>query len=204
MESNACSGHYRRDLLKFGASEENKVVVKDLTGSDTLQLLVWVIRNFTALINDDPPSFWESMLSRRPMAEYMTASDLAFSVLILEHHMVHWRQLLHFRRETGKSPTKEQFLHSEGLLHWGGIAGELAKKRYDDLCLYFFTNFRSDRSLQGKNNVKKLQAKLDEAATNQSSSLKERIRAYSCENIKPPLVDVENEILHRVFYYSTS
>ena len=104
LESTAPSGYYRRHLLRFGST---RIAVDLSQEEETMKALAWVVRHFVPMIAERPKHFWESLLSGKPLSQYMTTSDLAFAVLVLEHHMMQWRHLIQFQLETGEPPSDE-------------------------------------------------------------------------------------------------
>ena len=109
----------------------------DLSKTGVIGVLAWIIRHFVPLVADDPKLFWGSMLARMPLKKYLSMTDLVFAILVLEHHMMKWRHLIHFQLETGRSPSEDFTQQSGGLLYRDGIAGEAAKQRFEDLYVYF-------------------------------------------------------------------
>ena len=163
--------------------------------------LAWIIRHFVPLVVDDPKTFWGSMLACMPLAKYMSVTDLAFAVLILEHNMMKWRSLLQFELETGRHPTSKYCSQqSIGLLYTGGISGKEGKRRFRDLCSYFFYNFYADKCPQKERNAKKLQTALNSLARRENDAIKSGIRAFGA-SAAAPVMEVQDDILHRVFYY---
>lgn len=159
--------------------------------------LAWVIRHFVPLVVDDPPKFWGSMLAGMPLFNYMTVADIAFAFLILEQYMMKWRALIHFELETGRPSTDSSIQQTPGLLYNGGISGQAAKGRYQNLCSYFFANLASP---QKDRNLKKLQAVVNNLARKDSESIKTRIRTFSGTALSTPVLEqIQEDILHRVF-----
>lgn len=138
--------YYRRHLLQFDTNPSCGVVAANLSQDKNFDALAWVIRHFVPLIVDDPQTFRRSMLQKMPINTYMTFSDLAFAVLVLEHHILKWRNLVQFKLETGRAPPEEYVRQqSGGLLYKNGISGEEAKRRFNALCHYFFSNFQPSK-----------------------------------------------------------
>ena len=71
---------------------------------------------------------WQSMLANKPIEQYMTNSDLAFTIIIVEHYMMNWRRLIHYKWETGHLPPSAYCKQACGFLYKHGIDGEVAKK----------------------------------------------------------------------------
>lgn len=152
------------------------------------------------LVADDPKLFWGSMLARMPLKKYLSMTDLVFAILVLEHHMMKWRHLIHFQLETGRSPSEDFTQQSGGLLYRDGIAGEAAKQRFEDLYVYFFSNFCAAKH---PDNVRRLQAALDDMARNGSVSLKADIKNCGAGGaaVGPQSQQIQDDVLHRVFNY---
>lgn len=189
-------------MLQFGLSVHKASCDRaDLSKDGPIGTLAWIIRHFVPLVVDDPKKFWGSMLASMPLAKYMTITDLAFAVLVLEHNMMKWRSLLQYELETGQQPTREYCSQqSVGLLYSGGISGEDGKRRFRNLCTYFFYNFCADKCPQKDRNAKKLQATLNNLARKDSDSIKSSIRTFG-SYATTPVVEVQEDVLHRVFYY---
>lgn len=145
------------------------------------------------------------MLAGIPIVKYMSISDIALAFLVLEHHMMKWRSLLQFELETGCPPSQE-FCRQQsftGLLYQNGISGEDAKKRFENLCRCFFTNFYTDKCPKRGRNVRKLQALLNEQARNDCNLIKAKINSLGGASTSPSPLQVQEDIIHRVFYYIT-
>lgn len=166
-------------------------------------ILAWVVRYFVPLVVDDPKLFWGSMLARMPLVQYMSTSDLAFAMVVLEHNMMKWRRLIHYQLETGRLPCNDYCKQADGLMYKNGIAGEECKRRFDNLCLYFFSNFCTDKCSDKDRNVRKLQAALDDMAKAGSDSIKSDIQRCTSRAVcGPQAQQIQDDIIHRVFYYS--
>ena len=139
------------------------------------------------------------MLNGLPIVSYMTSSDLAFVVLVLEHHIMKWRHLRQVELETGKPVPDEYSREARGLLYDGGIAGQKAKPRFDDLNLYFFTNFYSRACPQREKNVMVLQKLVDGLAKGDSMDIESQLSDEKLGGVS--MEKIQDDILHRVFYY---
>lgn len=200
-ENDASPGkpYYRRHLLQFGGVNLS-VAAADLTKEDTMQVLAWVIRYFVAHVAEDSKRFWTSMVNGVPVVTYMTPSDLSFALLVLEHHIMKWRHLIQVRLETGEPVSPEYCRGARGLLYDGGIAGEEAKRRFDDLHVYFYSNFYSRANPHRERNVILLQKLVDTMAKRDSETIKFVELAPDCRET-PTMEEISEDILHRVFYY---
>jgi hypothetical protein len=163
--------------------------------------LSWVICHFVALVVDEPKVFWQSMLAQKPLGDYMTNSDLAFAFVVLEHYMMNWRRVILFQLETGQLPSATYCKQSCGFLYKHGIAGEAAKKRFEDLCLYFFSNFSTDASSPKRQNTVSLQASVNQTAKMEFSWIKSAINSSPSLVSTPQVKQLQDDVAHRVFYY---
>jgi hypothetical protein len=214
--SGATTCYYRRHFLKFDTNPSGGVVVANLSQDKTFDALAWVIRHFVPLIVDDPQTLRRSMLQKMAINTYMTFSNLAFAVLVLEHHILKWRNLVHFEFKTGCAPPKEYARQqSGGLLYKNGISGEEAKMRFNALCHYFFTNFQPSKHpfssmplpsfdakgphFQGGRNQAKLQTRRDELI--KMDAIRNKAEIKNCpSNIFTPSYKIEDNVIHRVVY----
>jgi len=209
------SGYYRRHLLQFGkppslpsSSSSSAGDTANLSNDGAIGALAWVVCNFVAYVVEDPKLFWEATLDESSqLAKCMRPSDVAFAVLVLEHHMIKWRHLIRYGLETGQLPSKEYTKEAPGLLYDQGIAGPVAKKRFDGLVLYFVSNFFARSSTDTAGNMRRLGDMVRGIAKPRSAWIKQKIRRCSADNKAVPVYsndligDVEDDVLHRVFYY---
>ena len=197
LESKACSGYYRRHLLQFGAATSvGPIKPADLNRDATIAALAWVVRHFVPMVVGDRKKFCESMLANTPLVQCMSTGDLAFAILVLEHHMMKWRRLIHFRLETGESPSEEARRQTGGLLHSGGIDGKDAKSRFGSLCVYFNAHFRD-----GERTVTRLQTAVNALVRKEANHI--RIDIRNCGTVVDrTIMEIQNDILHRVFCYT--
>jgi hypothetical protein len=146
--SGATSCFYRHHFLQFDTNPSGGVVAANLSQDKTFDALAWVIRHFVPLIVDDPQTFDRSMLQKMPINTYMTFNDLASAVLVLEHHILKWRNLVQFKLEIGWAPPEEYTRQkSGGWLYKNRISGEDVIWRFNALlCHYFFSNFQPSKS----------------------------------------------------------
>lgn len=195
LEGKKFSGFYRRHLLQFGSDHA------DLSKDATMATLSWVICHFVPLVVDDPRTFWQSMLAQKPLEEYMTNSDLAFAFVVLEHYMMNWRRLILFQWETGQFPSAIYSKQSSGFLYKHGIAGEAAKKRFGDLCLYFFSSFSTTACPTKKQNTVRLQNSLNRATKMEFAWIKSAMDCFPSLESSDKVNQLQDDIAHRVFYY---
>ena len=189
----------RRHLLQFANNEEPA----DLSKSTSMTLLSWMIRFFVPLVSEDPRASWTSMVDGVGLDQYITPSDLAFTLLILEHHIMKWRYLVQVERETGSPPTDVYCNKAtQGLLYEDGIAGETAKRRFDELHVYFYDSFYCSTNQKKVVQLAKLQTMVNKAAKHDSAAIKSTIAKHD-DGGQSLLEDEETkeDILHRVFYY---
>lgn len=173
-----------------------------LGNEKTMRILASIIRYFVPFVAENNNKFWRSMLNCFPLDTYMTPSDLAFAVLVLEHHIMKWRHLLHYKLETGRTPSEEYSSRSLGLLYSGGIAGEEAKRRYNALSVFFFNNFYSPARPGSTQNMSRLQSMVDHAAKIEVASIEKQITQTAADvELANSVGRIQNDILHRVFYY---
>lgn len=167
--------------------------------------LAWVIRHFVGVVVERPKTFWHSMHLNRGIEDYITTSDLAFTVLLLEHHMMEWRSQIQHTRETGKEAT---FLEKgQHLLYKDGIAGEEAKARFQQLTMHFQVNFYNRSSCRQREVSKKmtcLHGHLKQLVAADSERVTTNIDNHGQFVGKAPMKDLQDDILHRVFYYMNS
>ena len=192
--------YYRRHLLQFGGVNLSVEEAADLRVIGPIRVLAWVVRYFVAHVSQRPKSFWESMLADRPLPEYMTHSDLALAVLVLEHSLMKWRHLIQVEQETGKQPSDEYCKNARGLLYDDGIAGEEAKRRFDALSIYFYLNFYAD-SAEATRSMSSLQNILGIAVRKDEALIQSNIDSSDDGIPESVLREVKDDILHRVFYY---
>jgi len=197
------SGHFNAHLLQLGS---NNAEVADLSKEDkTIDALAWVIRHFVPLVAEHPTIFWQSLLLERPLTQHMTTSDLAFAVLVLEHHVPQWQYVLHVERETGRPPTTAELAYANklgfgvGLLYEGGIAGEAAKRRFGDLNMHFFRHFYNRHCPHSAANINQLQKAVKSKVRADYEIVNEHIRKWETTSTDMHKKQVHDDILHKVF-----
>jgi hypothetical protein len=213
--------YYRKNFLQFDASTASNAGRADLTKDRAYDSLAWVICHFVPLVCDNPKTFRKFMAEKQPLAFYMSYSDLAFAIVVLEHHMLKWRSLVGFQLETGQRPS-EEFCRQQsgGLLYKGGISGEQAKRRFNGLCHYLFSNFcpsnnhnvcqpekycgraptnYPDSRVLRTQQQERLQTRLNELVKVESSRIKADIKNCPA-NVFPPMEEVQEDVLHRVYH----
>ncbi len=185
--------HYRRHLLQIGRDD------RDVSDEANIAVLAWVVRYFVPYIAEDTPKFCRCMTEGTPFANYVTPSDIAFAVLTLEHHMMKWRHPMQVELETGKTVPPDYSKEANGLLYSNGILGQEAKQRFQDLNVHFFTHFykRDTHCLQ--HNVNTLQRFLDALSEGETMDVELQISEEKLGGI--PMERIQDDILHRVFYY---
>ena len=144
-------------------------------------------------------------MKKTPLKDYVTVSDLAFAVLVLEHHMCCWRDATRSRLKSSGMVNPEEISmgsFAAGLLYEGGIAGRDAKRRHDALCVYFFLNFYSDVKPEAEGNMRNLQTIVDLGVDFDSEMIKSSLRTWNTDVLKLPNKDqIARDIMHRIFYY---
>lgn len=171
----------------------------DLTKEATVDVLAWVVRHFVPFLSSNTCAFFESMVNGVPLPHYICHSDLAFAVLVLEHHIMKWRHLIQFELETGRPVPLEYSRQAKGLLYKDGIAGEEGKRRFDDLNVYFFNRFYSPACPERLKNVTLLQGLVDRRAKADIQEINATWQRSSGWD-DAVVQELQNDILHRVFY----
>ena len=143
---------YHHWLCQFSANTSPLEVEKaDLANPATTAIVAWVVHHFAPIVSENPKEAWTKMMQKVPLKLYMTTSDLAFAMLVLEHHLIWWRKLIQFKLESGRRSMCEDLARTiGGLLYHEGIAGEEAKRRFDSLNVYFFLKFYNRRGEQAQ------------------------------------------------------
>lgn len=183
---------YRHTLLSLGNGA-------NLSDPTILSVLANVVRHFVPMVTDDGKSFLSSMLQCSPLETYMTASDLAFAILILEHHLMSWRLAFQRKLEDGLEPKEHARKESMGLVYQGGIAGRQAKERFNALQLYVCENFYSKNSPDTMN---RLQVLLNRAAREDPEAIRQDVEKFNKHaQLFGNILTIGNDVLHRIFYY---
>lgn len=190
----------RHHLLQFGNGNA------DLEDMETINILAWVVRHFVGLVVERPRTFWHSMHVNRSIDDYITASDMAFALLLLEHHMMEWRSQIQWTLETGKDGS---LISRRGrgchLLYKGGVAGEEAKNRFHQLNAYFHASFYDRTCPKKQQNLSRLRDCLKQMVEADRERVESNIENHDrLLPKKTPMKDLQDDILHRVFYYMNS
>ena len=111
----------------------------------TIRLLAWLVFNFVHLVADSTHDSWFAILAEKPLSSWMTASDMAFTFMLLENGVNNWKRIAReqlagdqFKNDGRPSPTSNK---GKGLKHQGGSSGKDAKYRYNGLLRYFYKHF---------------------------------------------------------------
>ena len=140
------------------------------------------------------------MMVCSPLQEYMTPSDLAFAIVVIEHYIIRW-QLIYQTKVRGEKATTP-LNTSAGLLYDGGIAGREAKKRFDSLLVYVYENFYNTANQQSVLNMTRLQVLLDAAKNEDPAALERDLgKVDTNAHLTDALQKIQNDVVHRVFYY---
>jgi hypothetical protein len=196
----------RKDLLDLGRT--------DLTATNKINALASITRYFVPLLSNNPKKVQESMMAGASFDKWMTASDLALAILILEHHMLNWRTCILCQQEA-RSPASSSCLaaaspsavgapcqcteadHDQGHYYKDGISGEQAKIRFESMSVNFYRHLTSSR---------------DSTAARLHGTIRDMVKAdpptftmqASLEQTKPPVREAQDCVLHRVFFYMHS
>lgn len=168
-----------------------------------LSTLAWIIRHFVGLVVERPMTFWHSMHVGRRLEDYVTPSDLAFAVLLVEHHIMEWRTENMCLRETGMGQL-DVVLKGRGLLYKDGVAGKEAKDRFRKLVLCFHANYYNRQQGQRNSNMTSLHECVQQLATADSSVIEALVDNHEPFIGGTQMKDIQEDILHRVFYYMHS
>ena len=193
----------KRHLLQFSSNTSPVHICEaDLSNTNTINILAWVVSKFVPLLTNDPKGAFAKVRNKESIADYVTPGDIAFAVLVLEHHMTKWNKVVDFLLETGRKNMSVEFVRTlDGLLYKDGIAGEEAKRRFQGLRVYFFLNFYSGIN-DSNQRMNSLQSMVDIGADFESKELGEMISQYDKRAKKfPALATVQSDIAHRIFYY---
>lgn len=193
---------FPRHFQQFAAEEASGVAPADLSDKKTSTVLAWLIRHYLPFLKDKPSQAWNSMLANASVIDYVTPSDLAFLALVLEQHIMQWRELVLFELNTGKKAPKERLASPDGLVYKQGLASKPAKKRFNTLSAYFYTNFYRPSCAHQKQNLEALQGILDMIVSYDFHHIKKNIGDSSVggTELPHPISQVQNDILHRVFF----
>lgn len=204
-KSNGEKIHHRKELLKFGNTSSSDSADKENVQfcDDTLSTLAWVICHFVGLVVERPRTFWHSMHVGRKLEDYVTASDLAFAVLLLEQHMLEWRNHILYQQETGRREPDKSLMGC-GLLYKGGVAGKEAKARFQKLNLCFHANFYSRSCPHRLQNMAGLNDRVKHMVAADSKRVELLIDNHEPFIGKNLMKEIQDDILHRVFYYMNS
>jgi hypothetical protein len=176
----------------------------NLNDPSVMTLLAWIVYYFIPNVAETIECPSTALFTHAPVKEWMTASDLAFVVFILEHHVTKWRRLAAYRVQTRAFMSDEQSRSVKGLKYTGGIAGEDGKRRFDNLLVYFFTHFYGCGGEQATTNMEVLQETVNHLVETKKMESQMVVRSLSKENVqsKEEVVnEVDNDVMHRVFYY---
>lgn len=172
------------------------------TLEDPMITLAWVILWFVPFVIGDKENFWGCLLANVPIERYISPSDVAFAVLVLEVHLMEWRYVVNYRLDTREDdPCYNDSKKGPGLLYEHGIAGRDAKQRFECLTTYFFRNFFNPSLPEAELNLKTLNQLI--AHLFMGDAMQRYIDGQrEMGNVSPfNTEELSDEILHRVFYY---
>jgi len=156
---------------------------------EKMRMVAHIIKNFVPDVMDNSEKARKMLEENVLFSKWMSPSDLALAVLVLEQHILQWRECMLHELETGATkPTANE----TSLTHEGGLAGEAAKLRFEALSVCFYRTF---------NGNKPIMAQLHAAIT---ASVKEGtpIPSDKCSN-KLNMREMQELVVHRVFAYYT-
>lgn len=190
---------YRHQLLDIGTDS------CDLGAKGkSLQILAIMIRFYVPYLSCNTKKAAEMLLKCSPIDSFVTSSDLAFAVLVMEHYIMNWRHQMHYKQETGCDPAKDYVHKSLGLYYDGGIAGEAAKRRFNELNVYLFMEFFSPVGENTSLNMGRLQTLVDRMVKYASHDIRD-MQAIPVRDLvsqpQPSLDDIKRDIVHSVFFY---
>lgn len=136
-------------------------------------------------------SAWAAQQRRDPISTYVTASDIAFTVVVFECYIDRWNFLAAATRRGTPVNRKTKI---PPLYYEGGIAGADAKGRYQQLLVYFRSRFFMKNSSIAARNMKQLQFAVDKAGPPTLGG------GGGIVSRQHSLDDIVGDILHRVFY----
>lgn len=185
---------YRKDLLPLGTE------FCDLKNEKTLKVLATLVRYYVPFLWDYNNSkvFCNKLLKCSPLESFVNSSDLAFAVVVLEHHIMNWRHLINYKQETGEEPPKDSMASSFGLFYEGGIAGAAAKNWFNRLNVFFFMQFFSPVGKNSSVNMSRLQTLVDKMVKYNTDDID---RLPSLTELPHSLNDIKSDIVHSVFFY---
>lgn len=186
--SNSPTRVTRQHFLRYANPKEAKSLPRAII------FLAWIVRVFVPHVAEIGGCPWECLRKQRPIPDYVTSSDIAFTVLVLEQHVVKWKKLAAHCREHGHDMGEELSRNVSGLLYPGGIAGAEAKRRFCSLHKYFQTLFFSPNCSKAQRNMANLQQEVNRLAPPEEAS-------FNQVKQKHTQAVIENDVLHRVFYY---
>jgi hypothetical protein len=132
----------------------------------------------------------------------MTASDLAFAILVLEHHVMNWHLTFHSKLEDGLEAEGLCGNETTGLVYKGGIAGRQAKEQFDALQLYVFGNFYSKAYPECAVRMNSIQTLLNRTAQEDPDAIREDVENFQKHaQLNNNMTTIRDYVLHRVFYY---
>lgn len=195
----ACGGGSnirRRHFLQFGGSVGR---AQQPPSQLQVKIVAWIVRVFIPLVasvreEGSPP--WTSVFHDKPVNDYATSSDIAFVVLVLEHHVAKWKKVATYFRANRKPMGEQLERNVSGLLYPGGIAGAEAKERFHSLHRYFHILFFLPNKFASQN-----MTILSEEVSKLSKDGCEPEMTSLIGLDEPPRRAVENDIIHRVFYH---
>jgi hypothetical protein len=132
----------------------------------------------------------------------MTTSDLAFAILVLEHHVMNWCLAFQSNLEEGLQAERLCCNETTGLIYEGGIVGCQAKEGFDALQLYVFENFYSKADPECAVRMSSIQALLDRTAQEDPDAIREDVEKFQKHaQLNNNMTTIRDDVLHRVFYY---
>ena len=129
--------------------------------------LASVIVNYCPLVAG--PRSHSKLFGRKAFKEWMTVTDLAFTVMVLETYVNKWNRIALNDATSGKKIDGSKKVG--GVRRFGGIEGTEARERYDSLVLYFQSKLYNAKSAEARANVDSLQAEVDRLVKEKENQL---------------------------------
>ena len=169
----------------------------------TIRLLAWLVFNFVHLVADSTHDSWFAILAEKPLSSWMTASDMAFTFMLLENGVNNWKRIAReqlagdqFKNDGRPSPTSNS---GKGLKHQGGSSGKDAKYRYNGLLRYFYKHFFcQSKTGFSRTNMFLLQSGVNNLVTYRKQKLREKGgRPAACvRKYYPPAFHLKGDAAH--------
>lgn len=115
---------------------------------------------------------YSKLFGRKSIRDWLTVTDLALAVVVLETHCNQWKRLARDEARTGSRMESEEAIGKvKGVRFPGGLNGKAARERYEGLVLYFQAKLYDLKSSEARATMASVQEEVNRRVRKQEQAL---------------------------------